>query len=81
MPVSRPLVTLLTDFGTADGYVGEVKGALLAAVMLGSLASRIRRTGRIVTTDFAIVLTAVNGEIVRFQILEDSFAVSQAARG
>jgi S-adenosyl-L-methionine hydrolase (adenosine-forming) len=32
MPVSRPLVTLLTDFGTADGYVGEVKGALLTAV-------------------------------------------------
>jgi S-adenosyl-L-methionine hydrolase (adenosine-forming) len=32
MPVTRPLVTLLTDFGTADGYVGEVKGALLAAV-------------------------------------------------
>lgn len=24
------IVTLLTDFGTADGYVGEVKGALLA---------------------------------------------------
>jgi S-adenosylmethionine hydrolase len=32
MPVSRPLITLLTDFGTADGYVGEVKGALLTAV-------------------------------------------------
>lgn len=32
MPVARPLVTLLTDFGTADGYVGEVKGALLMAV-------------------------------------------------
>ena len=24
----RPLVTLLTDFGTADGYVAEVKGVL-----------------------------------------------------
>jgi S-adenosylmethionine hydrolase len=32
MPVTRPLVTLLTDFGTADGYAGEVKGALLTAV-------------------------------------------------
>jgi S-adenosylmethionine hydrolase len=30
-PDARPLVTLLTDFGTADGYVGEVKGALLTA--------------------------------------------------
>ena len=26
-----PLVTLLTDFGTADGYVGEMKGVILAA--------------------------------------------------
>jgi hypothetical protein len=29
--VSR-IVTLLTDFGTADGYVGEVKGTLLSRV-------------------------------------------------
>jgi S-adenosylmethionine hydrolase len=28
VPVLRRLVTLLTDFGTADGYVGEVKGVL-----------------------------------------------------
>jgi S-adenosylmethionine hydrolase len=26
----RPLITLLTDFGTADGYVAEVKGVLLS---------------------------------------------------
>jgi ketosteroid isomerase-like protein len=32
-------------------------------------------------TDFAIVLTVANGEIVHFQMLEDSFAVSQWARG
>ncbi|MEJ7809098.1 MAG: SAM-dependent chlorinase/fluorinase [Gemmatimonadaceae bacterium] len=25
-----PLITLLTDFGTADGYVGEMKGVLFA---------------------------------------------------
>ena len=25
----RPVITLLTDFGTADGYVGEMKGVLL----------------------------------------------------
>ncbi len=41
----------------------------------------LKRTGKIVKTDFAIVLTVANGEIVRFQMLEDSFAVSQAARG
>ena len=39
----------------------------------GSLASRVRQTGGIVTTDFAIALTVVNGEIVRFQMLEDRF--------
>ncbi len=51
------------------------------AVILGSRASRLKRTGKVVTTDFAIVLTVADGEIVRFQMLEDSFAVSQAARG
>ena len=50
------------------------------AVILGSLASKLRRTGKVVTTDFAIILTISNDEIVRFQMLEDSFAVSQAAR-
>ncbi len=28
--VMRPIVTLLTDFGTADGYVAEMKGVLLS---------------------------------------------------
>jgi S-adenosyl-L-methionine hydrolase (adenosine-forming) len=28
----RPLITLLTDFGTTDGYVGEMKGVLLSGV-------------------------------------------------
>ena len=51
------------------------------AVTFGSLASGVRRTGGIVTTDFAIVLTVINGKIARFQMLEDSFSVSRAARG
>lgn len=51
------------------------------AVILGSLATKLKRTGKIVKTDFAIVLTIANGEIARFQMLEDSFAVSQWARG
>ena len=50
------------------------------AVILGSLASKLKRTGKVVTTDFAIILTISNDQIVRFQMLEDSFAVSQAAR-
>ena len=27
----RPIITLLTDFGTADGYVAELKGVLFSA--------------------------------------------------
>jgi ketosteroid isomerase-like protein len=50
------------------------------AVVLGSLASRSHATGKVVETDFAIVLTGTEGAIARFQFLEDSFAVSQAAR-
>src|ERR687884_1853433 len=26
----RPVITLLTDFGTADGYVAEMKGVILS---------------------------------------------------
>ena len=61
--------------------VREIPASGDRAVILGSLASKIRRTGKTVQTDFAIVLTVANAEIVRFQMLEDSFAVSQAARG
>ncbi len=32
-----PLVTLLTDFGTADGYVAEMKGVLLSGVPTAKL--------------------------------------------
>jgi len=35
--VSRPLITLLTDFGTADSYVAEVKAALLRAAPQATL--------------------------------------------
>ncbi|MDB4964633.1 MAG: hypothetical protein JWN44_322 [Myxococcales bacterium] len=51
------------------------------AAIVGSLASRVKRTGRIIETDFVVVLTVANGEIIRFQMFEDSFAVSRATRG
>jgi uncharacterized protein len=50
------------------------------AVVLGALASRVSATGKIIETAFAFVLTISNLEITRFQMLEDSFAVSRAAR-
>src|SRR5258708_39759545 len=34
------------------------------AVILGSLATKLKRTSKVVKTDFAIVLTAADGEII-----------------
>ena len=79
----------ITDFvrdsrAMIDRITFEVHDILASdkrAAILGSLTSKLKRNGNVVTTDFAIVLTVANGEIVRFQMLEDSFAVSQMARG
>jgi ketosteroid isomerase-like protein len=49
-------------------------------VILGELATTVKRTHRTIEGSFAIVLTISGGRITRFQMLEDSFAVSQAAR-
>jgi uncharacterized protein len=51
------------SFEVHDILAGESR-----AVILGSLASKLKRTGKIVETEFAIVLTVINGEIVRFQL-------------
>jgi ketosteroid isomerase-like protein len=50
------------------------------AVIIAELASRVRSTGQLIETPFAIILTGMDGAITRFQMLEDSFAVSRAAR-
>ena len=51
------------------------------AVIVGKLASRIKASGRVTRSQFAIILTLASGNIVRFQVIEDSFDVSRAARG
>ena len=71
---SRAMIERIS-FEVHDILAGEER-----AVILGSLVSKLIRNGKIVSQDFAFVLTVSNGEIVRFQMLEDSFAVSQAAR-
>jgi len=61
----------------------EVKDILVnehRAVILGDLASRVKSTEKVIETAFALVLTIVDGRVTRFQMLEDSFAVSRAAR-
>ena len=50
------------------------------AVVVGELATRIKATGTVIESPFAIILTISEGKISRFQMLEDSFAVSRAAR-
>jgi len=50
------------------------------AVILGDLASRVKRTGKVIETEFAIVLTIQGKHITKFLMLEDSFATAKAAR-
>jgi ketosteroid isomerase-like protein len=61
----------------------DVKGILAnddSAVIFGELASKVNATGRIIESPFALILRIFDGKIARFQMLEDSFAVSRAAR-
>jgi ketosteroid isomerase-like protein len=50
------------------------------AAIVGALQTRIKATGKITATQFAIILTITGGLVTRFQMLEDSFDVSKAAR-
>ncbi len=50
------------------------------AAIVGALQTRIKATGKVTATQFAIILTIAGGLITRFQMLEDSFDVSRAAR-
>jgi uncharacterized protein len=50
------------------------------AIIFGELNSKVIATGKMIESPFAIILTVSGGQITRFQMLEDSFAVSQAAK-
>jgi ketosteroid isomerase-like protein len=50
------------------------------AVIVGDLISKVKATGKIIESPFALILQTSAGKIARFQMLEDSFAVVQAAR-
>src|SRR5882724_5451630 len=49
------------------------------AAIIGALQTRIKATGKIIATQFAIILTITGEVVTRFQMLEDSFDVSKAA--
>lgn len=50
------------------------------AVALGELASRVKKTGKVIESEFAFEFTVQDGPIVRYRLFEDSFAVTQAAQ-
>jgi ketosteroid isomerase-like protein len=50
------------------------------AAIIGALQTRIKATGKIIVTQFAIILTITGNVVTRYQMLEDSFDVSKAAR-
>ena len=50
------------------------------AAIVGALRTRIKSTGKIIATQFAIILTIKGDVVTRYQMLEDSFDVSKAAR-
>jgi uncharacterized protein len=60
--------------------VKDVLASETRAAIYGALASRSLKTGRVVEQDFVFILTLHAGEVREFEMLEDSFAVSCAAR-
>ena len=50
------------------------------AAIIGALETRVKATGKIIATQFAIILTIKGDLVTRYQMLEDSFDVSKAAR-
>jgi ketosteroid isomerase-like protein len=60
--------------------VDDILASESRAAIVGALQTRIRATGKVASTQFAIILTITNDIVTRFQMLEDSFDVSRAAR-
>ena len=60
--------------------VDDILASNSRAAIIGALQTRIKGTGKIIATQFAIILTITGNVVTRFQMLEDSFGVSKAAR-
>src|ERR1700728_1228174 len=68
--LTEPITFDVDDILASDGR----------AAIIGALQTRIKATGKITATQFAIILTITNDVVTRYQMLEDSFDVSKAAR-
>jgi uncharacterized protein len=71
-------IRVLTEPVTFD--VEDILASDSRAAIIGALQTRIKATGKIIATQFAIILTITGDIVTRFQMLEDSFGVSKAAR-
>jgi ketosteroid isomerase-like protein len=71
-------IRALTEPGAFN--VEDILASDSRAAIVGALQSRIKATGKIIATQFAIILTITGDVVTRFQMLEDSFDVSKAAR-
>jgi len=71
-------IRALTEPITFD--VEDILASDSRAAIVGALKTRIKATGKTTTAHFAIVLTITGDVVTRFQMLEDSFDVSRAAR-
>ncbi len=71
-------IRALTESITFD--VEDILASDNRAAVIGALQTRIKATGKIAATQFAIILTIKGDLVTRFQMLEDSFDVSKAAR-
>ena len=71
-------IRALTEPVTFD--VEDILASDSRAAIIGALQTRIKATGKIVATQFAIILTITGDVVTRFQMLEDSFGVSKVAR-
>jgi uncharacterized protein len=71
-------IRALTEPVTFD--VEDILASDSHAAIIGALQTRIKATGKVTGTQFAIILTIAGDIVTRFQMLEDSFDVSKAAR-
>jgi ketosteroid isomerase-like protein len=71
-------IRALTEPVTFD--VEDILASDSRAAIIGALQTRIKATDKIIATQFAIILTITGDVVTRFQMLEDSFDVSKAAR-
>jgi ketosteroid isomerase-like protein len=69
-------IRALTEPVTFD--IEDILASDSRAAIVGALQTRIKATGKVIATQFAIILTITGDVVTRFQMLEDSFCVSKA---